>query len=231
MLKWLFGLLVVVNLVFFAAMRWGGWLTTEQENPSVKAELNADKIQLLTESVATKAKSVAIPAVNPPKVAPVAEVINLTCYQWGPFVGDEIERAQKTLVAATLPNKISQREVVRINGYWVYIGPLKSREMVKLNSLQLKSLGITDYYVLSEEGPWQNTISLGVYKTEVAAKSYLARLNLKGVQNALFGVRERKENEAIFALGPLAPIISTKLEALHKNYPESQLQEISCSAK
>ena len=233
MLKWLFGVLLAVNVIFFAAMKWGAWLTTDLENPTVKAELNADKVLLLSDSPAAVVAPPAVPvtAAPPLKSAMPAELNKVVCYQWGEFVAAEIERAQKLLTSAKLPNKIDQHEVVRANGYWVYIGPLKTPEMVKLNSLQLKMLGISDFYVLADEGAWKNTISLGVYKTEAAAKSYLSRLNVKGVQNALAGVREQKENEATFVLGPLAPTAVNKLAALRADFPNRQLKEISCAAK
>lgn len=230
MLKWLFGLLLAANLIFFAVMKWGGWLTTELENPTVKAELNADKILLLNQSSATNVTLPVTPVV-PAKSDTPAETNKLVCYHWGDFLAAEIAHAQQSLVKAQLPNKIHQYEVVRPNGYWVYIGPLNSSEMVKLNSLQLKTLGISDFYVLSETGPWQNTISLGVYKTEVAANSYLTRLTAKNVKNAQVGLRERKENQATFMVGPLVPSALDKLSALRQSFPNNQLQEVSCSAK
>ena len=167
MLKWLFGLLLLANLVLFTTFKWGGWLTTEIENPSVKAELNAAQVRVLNESPVAMIVSAAVPQVAPivtpspsPKPAPLAKVepAKLVCYRWGILAADEIDRAQKFLLTAHLPNKITQRQVMQASGYWIYIGPLSSREEVKLNSSQLKSLGISDFYALTDAGLWQNTI-------------------------------------------------------------------------
>jgi len=144
---------------------------------------------------------------------------------------EDIERAQKILLSTNLPNKMTQHQVMQANGYWVYIGPLKSREEVKLNASLLKSLGIADFYVLTDTGLWRNTISLGVYKTEAAAKSYLARLNAKGVPQVKMAPREYAVNEATFELGPLETAAVSKLQLLQKNFLDTQLQEISCAAK
>jgi len=240
MLKWLFGLLLLANLVLFVALKWGGWLTTELENPSVKAELNAAQVRVLNElPVATillpPVQQVA-PIVAPsllPKPAPVVKVepAKSVCYRWGVLEAEDIERAQKILLSTNLPNKMTQHQVMQANGYWVYIGPLKSREEVKLNASLLKSLGIADFYVLTDTGLWRNTISLGVYKTEAAAQSYLARLNAKSVPQVKMAAREHAVNEASFELGPVAPTALGKLESLRKNFPESHLHEISCAAK
>jgi hypothetical protein len=92
MLKWLFGLLLLANLVLFTTFKWGGWLTTEIENPSVKAELNAAQVRVLNESPVAMIVSAAVPQVAPivtpspsPKPAPLAKVepAKLVCYRWG----------------------------------------------------------------------------------------------------------------------------------------------------
>lgn len=47
MMKGLFGLLLVLSLVLFALMQWGGGLTGANKNAQMLAELNPDKIKLL----------------------------------------------------------------------------------------------------------------------------------------------------------------------------------------
>lgn len=72
MRKWIFGLLVLANVVFFAVMHWGGALTVDANNPPLQAALNPDKIKLLSlnassapASAVAAASSVAASAVQP----------------------------------------------------------------------------------------------------------------------------------------------------------------------
>lgn len=228
MLKWLLGLLVLANLLVWVVMKWGGLLMTETENPSVQAELHADKIKLASELPITVS-----PAVLPvPSLLPVtSELDKSVCYQWGGLVADDIDRAQKILAEAELPNKLNQHQLTQPSGYWVFMGPLKSREQVRVALVQLKALGVTDYYPLLDEGTSQYSISLGVFKTEVAAQVYLAKLKDKGVENIQFGQHEKAADVVTITLGPLVVGVLAKLDILRKNFPNSQLQEISCPVK
>lgn len=58
MKKWIFGLLLSVNVIFFAVMYWGAALTVDTKNPPVQAAINADKLKLMSMSVASAPVSV-----------------------------------------------------------------------------------------------------------------------------------------------------------------------------
>ena len=47
MTKWVVGLLLLANILFFAVMRFGGALTVDTSVPVAQAELNPDKIRLM----------------------------------------------------------------------------------------------------------------------------------------------------------------------------------------
>ncbi|TAJ79144.1 MAG: SPOR domain-containing protein [Gallionellaceae bacterium] len=238
MMRWILGLLVVANVLFFAVMRWGGALAVDANNPPVQAALNADKIKL------ANVNAPAPPVSAVPAISAVASAVamgasahavavppgKLSCMEWGEFSGTDLQRAEKALAAMKLGDRLKQRVVEYASGYWVYIAPMKTHAQVEQKVAQLKSRGVTDYFVVQEAGSWQNAISLGVFKTEDAAKKYLAKLQERGVKTALIGERASKLKFTVFALSHLENGLSAQIAGLRKDFPESELNLVSCNA-
>ncbi len=244
MLKWIFGLLVLVNVVFFAVMQWGGLLTEDASNPPVQAELNADKIKLLppevisapVSAVAVAASAVAQPASQPVVAVPVPAVVStpappvkLSCMEWGEFSSADLKRIEAALMPLKLGDRVKQHVVEHTSAYWVYIAPLKNHSKVEQKVAQLKKMGVDDYFVVQESGHWQNAISLGVFRTEDAAKKHLAKLKEQGVKNAKIGERASKLKYTAVTLSRLDNVQASQIEALHKDFAESELKQTPCN--
>lgn len=244
MMKWILALLLLVNVIFFAVMHWGGALTVDAINPPVQAALNADKIKLLDMSAASAASSAlasaptsSVSASTPAVVAiPVAQTVatsapsgKLSCMEWGEFSGTDLLRAEKALAPMQLGNRLKQHLIEYVNGYWVYIPPMKAHTQVEQKIAQLKERGVADYFVIQEAGPWQYAISLGVFKTEEAAKKFLGKLRAQGVKTATLGERASKLKYTVFALNHLEGAVSSQIAALHKDFPDSELKLVPCN--
>lgn len=239
MKKWILALLVLVNVIFFTVMHWGGALTVDSINPPVQAALNADKIKLLDMSAASAASapassvSASAPAVT---AIPVVQTVatsapsgKLSCMEWGEFSGTDLQRAEKALAPMKLGNRLKQHLVEYANGYWVYIAPLKTHAQVEQKIAQLKERGVADYFVIQEAGPWQYAISLGVFKTEDAAKKFLGKLRAQGVKTATLGERASKLKYTLFVLNHLEGSVSSQIAALRKDFPDSELKLVPCN--
>ncbi len=72
MMRWFVVLLLLINILFFALMQWGGKLGREDSNAQPLAALNADKIKLLAQPVAAQTE---VPAVTPVPAAAVAVAV------------------------------------------------------------------------------------------------------------------------------------------------------------
>lgn len=240
MMKWILALLALVNVIFFAVMHWGAALTVDSINPPVQAALNADKIKLLDMSAASAAASAPASSVSASAPAvtaiPVAQTVatsapsgKLSCMEWGEFSGTDLQRAEKALAPMKLGNRLKQRLVEYANGYWVYIAPMKSHAQVEQKIAQLKERGVADYFVIQEAGPWQYAISLGVFKTEEAAKKFLGKLRTQGVKTATLGERASKLKYTVFVMNHLEGTVSSQIAALRKDFPESELKLVPCN--
>ncbi len=180
----------------------------------------------LPASAPVHAPAVAIVATHAPATAP--KVAAKTCMEWGEFSGTDLKRATQALDEMKLGDHLAQRTVEYTSGYWVYVPPLKNKAAVNRKIEQLKALGVEDYFVLHEKPRWLNVISLGVFKTEEAAKNYLASLKKKGVHTAKVGERKSKLKFTVFQLNQIDTEQSSKLSKLQKEYENSELKMVAC---
>ena len=249
MTKWIVGLLLLANLALFGWMRWGSLLTVDADAGAVQAALNPDKIRLLEilpASAASPASSTtpgltltlspvsapatSLPVPMPATVAVVAVAPKVTnCAEWGEFSGDDLARAQQSLSALKLGDKLTQRVVEHNHGYWVYIPPLRKHAEVEKKIAQLKERGVKDYFVVQEKGKWLNAISLGVFKTKDAALKYIAMLRTKDVRTAKLGERNSKLKYTVFVLKGLDAGLTDKLGTIQKEFADSELKVSACS--
>lgn len=72
MTKWALGLLLVMNIAFFALMQWGGALTGDTDVVAVQAPLNVDKIRLVGDVVPSSAVMSPMSAVASASATPLA---------------------------------------------------------------------------------------------------------------------------------------------------------------
>lgn len=240
MMKTLVWILLLGNLVFFAAMQWGGLPVGDGQSARAQPQLHAEKIGLLS---APPDKPIAEPVAPPPAAEeyapasapapaslPLVPEPGVLCLEWGEFSGADLARATAALSALQLGDKLGQRQVEYAIGYWVYIPPQKDKAAVNQKVAQLKARGIEEYFVVPEAGPWQNAISLGVFKTQEAAQHFLDDLQRnKDVRTAKIGERASKLKMTIFVLSGPDAGITAHLAELQKDFAGSELKEASCA--
>jgi len=236
----LFWILLLANVIFFAAMQWGGLLTAGDQTARAQPALHAGKIRLLnTPYSAPPAASSAPAPVAARADAPVAVsepspsvtgANAAACLEWGDFSGADLTRASAVLSALQLGDKLSQHQIEHSIGYWVYIPPLKSKAAVALKIAQLKARGIEEYFVVADAGPWLNAISLGVFKTREAAQSFLDDLQqIKDVRTAQIGERASKLKMTVFVLNEPDAVTTAELTKKQKDFPGSTLKNVPCA--
>lgn len=221
-MKIFFWLLIAVNVIFFAIMKFG-----VVESGPMGADLvsiNENKITLMEDKQTTQLVSASNSLAAP--VASVPPAVN--CFEWGEFSGADIDQVMTALKRLQLGDKLTQRNVDHAIGFWVYIAPLKDKSAVSQKIAQLKARGVTDYFVVQEAGEWFNAISLGLFKTRDAAQSFLEELRGKKVNSAQMGERSGKSKATILMINGLDVQMSEKLTALKKDFAASELKSVSC---
>lgn len=214
-MKWVFGLLVLGSLMFFAFMQWGG---QQGGNSALQAEppLNADKIRLLPESAVQSASA-------------VKQDVSAACMEWGSFSEQDLPHAVAAMAPMKLGSRLSQRQTERVNGYWVYLPPFKSNDEVEKKIAEIKELGLDEYFVVQDEGKWHNAISLGVFKTPDAAHKFRDSVKAKGLKAAKAGERMSKRLYTVFVLKDPDAALTARMAALQKDFPGSELKAVACT--
>ena len=148
--------------------------------------------------------------------------------EWGEFSGADLARAAAALDGSGLGRLVTQHQIERSSGYWVYLPPRPNRAETDKKIAQLKSLGIEEYHVVQEAGKWQHAISLGLFRTGEAAQKFLDKIREKGVKSATMSERAGKIALTLFALkNPDAGTVA-KMAELHAGFPGSELKAVAC---
>lgn len=200
-MKTLVFVLVLGNLLFYAFS--AGYLG-HPENPDagrLEQQVAPERMRLVSRGEppplkaveAPPAPVVAVPVTPPPVAVPVA-VTNI-CLRWA-MLGTEDARQ----LSAKIGEKFADFKLVKHtsagegNGWWVYIPPMANKVDAEKKAGELRQLGISDYFIIPEDGPNRYAISLGVFSSEKGGQERLAELKGKGVKSARFSVRPGKES-------------------------------------
>ncbi|MCL2656215.1 MAG: SPOR domain-containing protein [Betaproteobacteria bacterium] len=190
-LRVLFVLLVIGNL-FLAAANLGNFSRVPGGEPErLTSQLRPEKLRLVQppkesgeSKPATPEPTVSTPepqaTASPPAAS--ASTPSLACVRW---TGLTLLQADQVVQKAKAGG---MRATVEATGtptsWWIYLPPQADRAGAEKKAEELQRLGVKDYFIINESGPNQNSISLGLFKSEDAAKRMLEQLRRQGVQSA-----------------------------------------------
>lgn len=211
-------ILVVANLAFFAYARW---LRPPAASPDLipRLQVSPEKIKVIGVGPLSRVGRAPRPR--------AAEI----CLEWGLLAGADVARADEAVARLELPQVLVQRAVADAGGYWVYLPPLKTKAETDKRVAALKSRGVQDFYVVQEPGQWRNAISLGIFRSEEAARTMVAKLRSDGMGDVAF---ERRENLlrqiAYFVREPDEGTVA-KLATLQRDFPGTEVKAVPCPAQ
>ncbi|AKZ61754.1 hypothetical protein F506_02900 [Herbaspirillum hiltneri N3] len=253
MLKLLFWLLLIGNAALFAMQRgYLGATAAERHEPKRLAQqlhpetltilpANSEKLvtpakadapdaAVATADIAKDRKPDATPpetkaAADPDPVAPPAPVV--ACTEMGNFNAVEVRKFDIQLSSLNLAIKPTTRSVQEAASHMVYIPSQDGKEGAERKSAELRRLGIQDFYVMPESQPnpalrW--AISLGVFKTEEAAKAYIGRLIPQGVRSARIMARNVTSNKQAYQWRNVDAATKTALDGLKAKFPNQEMR-------
>lgn len=176
MARTFFFLLILANLLFFAwAQGYFGMQADGREPQRIAGQLAPEKLHLV--GGGTSAAGPAQPDQN--------------CRLVSGLAPSEVQR----LMTQAKEKQPGLRLAVKLNEtpksiYWVYIPPLANRLAADTKMAELKKRDIADFSLITEEGPNQFAILLGLFNTEPAANEYLKELAKRNVRSAKLQLRE-----------------------------------------
>jgi hypothetical protein len=150
------------------------------------------------------------------------------CLEWGNFAGPGAAKAELALAELQLAPAQIERVVIEAGGYWVHIPPLKTKGEADRKVRELRSLGVTEFFVVQDAGPWRNAISLGIFRTEDAAQAFLAGLKQQGVRSAIAARRENFLKQIAFYVREPGEAAIARLTLIQQDFPGSEIRAVPC---
>jgi hypothetical protein len=217
-LKFIFWSLLAVNAALFAYGRGylGHFSGNEHEPERLLNQLNADKLAIISAEKANAASVAAAP--DTPDAKPEA------CVEIASFVLADARRFESQLEPLKLGDRQSRHNLPgsEVSSYIVYIPPQGSKEGADKKAGELRALGISNYFIMSDNSPLRWGISLGVFKTEGAAQNQLAALMKQGVRTARVAPRMSGSKLLAYQFRDVDPNLKAKLEKIRAGFPNTE---------
>jgi hypothetical protein len=221
----LFLVLLFANLAFFAWARYLSPADAAADSTPLTRQIEPEKLRILGTGDPQPAPKPAPPAAAATPAGSAAQA----CMEWGSFTLVDAPRAQKMLEPLALGARLAQRRTEETAGWWVYVPPQGTRQNALKKAAELKSLGVEEYFVVADEGPFRWGVSLGVFRTEEAALSRLATLRRQGVKTAEIGARETLVPKVWLQVQGVEAGLESQLREIAKQIDGSELR--SCAEK
>jgi len=210
-------------LLLLAILALGGhlYLSSQVEKSDFAArERNRDEVRIV--------------AVTPPSLAAVRAEDNrkalqslagAACVELSGITPADATRAREAFAALQLGPRMTERRVEEITRYWVFIPPARDRKAADTRMTEIRRQGVTDLSIRPD-----NSISLGVFSTEEAARRFLASMESKGVRGAEQGPFVKDLREIVMLVREPDSELLARLTLLQRDYASSQLRAVACPA-
>ena len=216
----LFLALLLANLVLYAWWRYG---VPDNAAPApLSRQIAPDKLKVVAPAALPPVSAAPKPAPSPPASAPASAA---ACLEWGSFTVADVARAEQALEPLALGARLAQRRSDEQAGWWVFIPPQDNRQSALRKAAELKQLGVEDYFVVQDEGPYRWALSLGVFRTEEAAQGRLAALRGQGVRTARVGARETVVPKVWLQVKGVDAPLQLRLKEIARQVEGSELKE------
>lgn len=215
MSRFLFFLLLLAVLAFGAHI----FLSVQTEKSDFSArERNRDEVRVI--------------AVTPPTLAArraeetrkaMNSLVGAACVEFSGIAPADAQRARESFAALQLGTRISERRIEEITRHWVFVPPARDRRTAESTMAQLRRQGVAELSIRPD-----NSISLGVFSTEEAARRFLQSLQTKGVQGLEQGPFVRELRELVMLIREPDTELVSRLAVLQREFATSRLRAVPC---
>jgi hypothetical protein len=224
-LKFIFWLLLAVNGALYAYGQGylGHFSGNEREPARLKNQLNASQLSLMP---GAKAEA-AVAALKPAAALPAEKKTEaIACVEIGNFVLADARRFEALVAPLELGDRQSRHNLpgTEISSYIVYVPSQGNKEGADKKVAELRGLGVTNYFIMSDNPTMRWGISLGVFKSEAAAQSQLATLQKQGVHSARVAPRYSGSKLLAYQFRDITGAVRAELEDRLKGFSEQEVR-------
>ena len=218
MARLFFFLLLIANVAFGAHI----YFSETRPKPAAPREVNAGTLTIVAVTDAAKAQQDALAA---RKLA--ANLSGSACVDFGVKPVDGA-RAEASFAAMNLGSRVTSRSTEEFSRFAVTLPPQKDRRAAETLVASLKRAGVKDVSVLTD-----NTVSLGLFSSEEAARKVVADLKTKAqalVKDVLVTPRSPQINETLFTVREPDTNLVARLTLMQREFEGSNLRAVACPA-
>ncbi len=225
MLKFFFIALLCINAVLLAYHQGllGSFKASAREPQRLRNQVNTEELRLVSAATANLPKAAPAPAPEPQAAAPAGPI---ACIEMGKLDAADARRFDNLIAPLALGERLVKSEVTaqEITSHMVMIPPHPSKEAADKKAAELKELGVSNYFIMNETTPTKWAISLGVFKSEAAAKTLLAALVKQGVTGAKVAGRSTQITRQVYRFNDLDQPTRDKLDAIAERFSDLDTQ-------
>ena len=228
----LFLLLVLANVGFFAWSRYVSPPDAAADPMPLTRQIEPEKVKVVTPNeipAPAPAPAAKTPTANAAPAAaaatPATTPVAVKCMEWGSFTIADAPRAEKALEPLALGPRLAHRRTEEVAGWWVFIPPQGNRAAAVRKAAELKALGVDEYFIVQEAGPYRWSVSLGVFRNEDAAQARLTPLRTQGVRSAQAAPRERLVPKVWLQVKNVDAPLQVRLKDTARTIEGSELRE------
>lgn len=217
-----FYLLLAANIVLAALTGMGLAGINEPWQPigeaeRLKRQLTPEKILLVNEGRIAPVGSTlhAVASSSASSAATSApSATTATCMAFTRLSSKDVDQIRE--LAAALGDQVK----LQVNGlqppsYWVNIPPSGGKDEANRRAEVLARAGIADFIIVREPGPNQYAVSLGLFRSEDAARRLIEQLQKRNVKTARITIRDNTGNGARTEIQAPAATLQTLAEQIH----------------
>jgi hypothetical protein len=243
--------LLFLNAALFAYAQglFGTGKSNEHEPARLKRQFNTAKMTLLTRDQADAAARAAAPpaggdaaggaaAVAPADNAaanvtaagnaasPAAPAAAFACTEIGPLNAADARRFEARLAPLDLGDRQSRQTVQAqdVTSWLVHIPSQGSKEAADRKAAELRTMGVTNFFIMQGDSPLKYAISLGVFKTESGAEALLAQLGKQGVHTARIAPRGPQTTHYVYRVRGLDAATRKRIEGVAERYDGAEVK-------
>ena len=224
-------LLVFANLVLYF---WGqgmlGGQSPQGESERLANQLEPEKISIVSQAApplsasaktepAPEQKADAPTTPEAPKSEPAkAAVADIACVALSGLGREQARVVVSKFKADVSGVKVVTRLIGEPDSFWVMYPDLGSRQLAERKAAELRGLGVTDLFIMSDDTPHPNAISLGLFKSREKADEHLDSLKKKGVRSARTLLREAPNVRHVVELTGPREVVNPRVAQLLAAY-------------
>lgn len=218
-MKWVAGILLLLNLVVGVYFLWAQSLSNSQA--VAYSPINAEKIVLKSSRLANGQE----PVREPGTMAQTSgEPI---CVEWRGFSEGDLERGRDAIKKLTVQRVLSVEELPVNRMYWVVFPPLPSEAAGKVKLQEMIALKIKEAFII-QDGIWKNGLSLGLFSTEDAARRYIRELEDKGVTGLRLETKPKEGTSYYYLVKSEDAATLRDLDDVRQSFPATTLTRVAC---